>query len=114
MTKCDRTAVDVQPILVDPEFAITGQYLRGERLVDFDQVDLIDFELRAVEHLVRCRYRSPSHDLRPHAGDSGCANPRHRPESERTCTLTAHEQHGRRTVAYLRGVAGRHLAVRLE
>ena len=36
----DRAAVDVQPLLLDAELAGAGQDLRGESLVQLDQVDL--------------------------------------------------------------------------
>src|SRR5688572_21003152 len=38
----DRPAVHVQSLLLDPELADAGQYLGGERLVDLDQVDLVE------------------------------------------------------------------------
>src|SRR6476646_8447451 len=38
----DRAAVDVEPLLLDPELAGAGENLRGEGLVQLDQVDLVE------------------------------------------------------------------------
>ena len=38
----DRAAVDVEALLLDPQLAGAGEDLRGEGLVQLDQVDLVD------------------------------------------------------------------------
>ena len=40
----DRAAVDVEALLVDSELADAGEHLRGEGLVQLDQVDLVELE----------------------------------------------------------------------
>ena len=45
----DGAAVDVEAVLVDAELARAGEDLSGERLVDLDQVDLIEGEAGGVE-----------------------------------------------------------------
>ena len=45
----DRAAVDVEPLLVDPELAGAGEDLGGEGLVDLDQVDLVERQAGGVE-----------------------------------------------------------------
>src|SRR4051812_3718225 len=42
----DRAAVDVEALFVDPELAHAGDHLRGEGLVDLDQVDVAQLQLR--------------------------------------------------------------------
>ena len=45
----DRAAVDVDLVPVEAELATVGEGLRGERLVDLDQVERLDRHLDAVE-----------------------------------------------------------------
>ena len=42
MTERDRAAVDVDLLPVEPELVAIGEHLRGERLVDLDQVEIVD------------------------------------------------------------------------
>ena len=42
----DRAAVDVEPVEVDAEVLVGRHHLRGERLVDLDQVDVADASCR--------------------------------------------------------------------
>ena len=60
----DRAAVDVDLVPVEAELAAVGQHLRGERLVDLDQVEGLGRELVRVEQL-----RTPSTGARnSHSG----------------------------------------------
>src|SRR5690606_12193146 len=49
----DGTAVDVQLVEVDAQVAVGRDHLRGERLVDLDEVDVADGHARARECLLR-------------------------------------------------------------
>src|SRR5580700_2958828 len=42
MAECDCAAVDVELVLIDRELARRGDHLYGERLVDLDEVDIVD------------------------------------------------------------------------
>ena len=50
--------------LVDAQVTRGGQHLRGERLVDLDQVDVVDGHAGAGQRLLRRLDRAESHDLR--------------------------------------------------
>ena len=42
MAERDRAAVDVEPIRIDRQLAQAREHLRGERLVQLDEIDLIE------------------------------------------------------------------------
>src|SRR4051794_12500668 len=67
----DRTAVHVEAVDVDAELLVRRDHLRGERLVDLDEVDVVDRHLRASEGLLGGLDRTETHDLRRQAGDTG-------------------------------------------
>ena len=51
MAERDRAAVDVDLRPVEAELAAVGERLRGERLVDLDQVEVLDPQLELLEQL---------------------------------------------------------------
>jgi acetyl-CoA acetyltransferase len=59
----DRAAVDVQAVQVDAQVAVRRDGLRGERLVDLDQVDFADRQARAGQRLLGRLDRAAAHDL---------------------------------------------------
>ena len=68
VTDGDGPPIHVHALLVEPELAHARDGLRGERLVELDQVQLIDGESRALERLARGRNRSQAHRRGVHAG----------------------------------------------
>ena len=98
MAQRDPAAVDVQPVSVELQLALAGDHLRGERLVDLDQVDIGEREPGRLEHLLRGRDRPDAHDLGRHA------RPRHPDDAgQRLASLgagprLAHQHHCRRAV----------------
>src|SRR5580704_7213448 len=114
MPKCYCAAINVEPFFVDLEIGVAGEDLRGESLVDFEQVDVADFQPGARQCLVRRGDGTPSHDFRTDARDSGRANLRERFQAERLRPLRAHQQDGCGAVAQLGGVTSSHLAIGLE
>ena len=54
-----------------PEVAGRRDHLRGERLVDLDQVDVVDGHAGAGERLPGRLDRAEAHDLRGQPGDAG-------------------------------------------
>src|SRR5919205_677248 len=45
----DRAAIDVDLVPVEPQLAPIGERLRGKRLVDLDEVELVDRHADSVE-----------------------------------------------------------------
>ena len=68
MPEGNRTAVDVQPIGRDGRVAQHGQHLRGERLVQLDQIEVVDAEADPIAQLLNRRHRADAHDARIDAG----------------------------------------------
>src|SRR5262245_32802833 len=71
----DRAAVDVEPLLVDPELADAGEDLRGEGLVELDQVDLVELEAGGGEGTGDRLDRADPHVGGVDAGDAGGDDP---------------------------------------
>src|SRR6266545_398689 len=69
MAERDRAAVHVHLLLVDPELADDGEALRRKRLVQLDEVDLVDADTCALEQLPDCGNRPDAHDTRVDPGD---------------------------------------------
>src|SRR3954451_1539887 len=67
----DRAAVDVQLVVVQAELAHRGEHLRGECLVQLDEVEDVHGDAGAVERLARRRHRSDAHVGRVDAGGAG-------------------------------------------
>src|SRR5437016_6017146 len=51
MAQCDRTAADVDPGQVRPGLPLPGQHDRRERLVDLDEVDLVQAQAGPVQRV---------------------------------------------------------------
>ena len=60
----DRAAVHVELVDVDAQVAVAGDDLRGERLVDLDQVDVVDGHPGPGQRLLGGLDRAVAHDLR--------------------------------------------------
>ena len=69
MADRDRAAVHVHLRLVDPELAHDRERLRGERLVQLDEVEVADREPGAVEQLAHRGHRPDPHHARVDTGD---------------------------------------------
>ena len=64
MAHRDRAAVHVDLAVVEVERLAEAQHDRGESLVDFEEVDVVDRHARAREHLPGHIDRSGQHDRR--------------------------------------------------
>ena len=69
MAERNRAAVHVHALRIETELADDLKALRGERLVQFDQVEIADLEARARENLPHGRDRADAHDPRIDARD---------------------------------------------
>src|SRR5579862_7521932 len=74
MADGDGAAVQVHLRRIDLEVAQAGDRLRGEGLVDLDEVDLVDRYAGALQRLAAGRHRTDPHDLRRAAGDGDRAD----------------------------------------
>src|SRR5581483_5601591 len=107
MAERDRTAVDVHLFLVEPELADDGEGLRGEGLVELDQVDLLERHTRPREQLLDRRDRPDAHDAWIDAGRGRADERAERLDAELVRPLLARDHEGGGAVVEARGVAGR-------
>src|SRR6266705_289768 len=75
-------AVDVELVDVDAEVAVGRDHLCGERLVDLDQVDVVDRHPGQGERPPGGLHRAVPHDLRRERRDAGRDDPGERCEAE--------------------------------
>ena len=83
VTKRDRAAVDVQPAGIDRQRPQTGEHLRRERLVELDEVDLIERQAGELQDFLHRRHRADAEPLRFDA----CCRKRHEPGQRRQSPL---------------------------
>ena len=107
----DRAAVDVEPLVVDAERPRRREHLRGERLVELDQVDVVDGQARAGQGHARRVDRSEAHDLRRQAADPGGDDAGERGQAELVDDPVADHDDRRGAVVERAAVAGRDRAV---
>ena len=94
----DCAAVDVHPLLVEPELPHDGEALRRERFVQLDQIELIDGHPGAVEELAHRRDRSDPHHRRVDSGGRRAGEHARAARSPGTGTLLAGDHERRGTV----------------
>ena len=114
VTEGDRAAVHVDLLHVGVVLLRPREHHRSERLVDLDQIDLIERHLRPLEHLRRRRDRTGEHRDRVDAGERERVEAGARLEPELRRLLLAHDEHRGRTVGDLRRVGGGDDTVFLE
>ncbi len=69
MSQRDRSAIDIDPVEVDPDVIDAGKHLGRERLIDLHEIDVTDRELRELERVSHGIDGSEAHDLGAHRGD---------------------------------------------
>ena len=107
----DGAAVDVELVPRDAEVLGRRDDLGGERLVDLDEVDVVDGHAGAGEGLAAGLDRAEAHDLGVQAGDARGDDPGERREAELGGLGVAHDHHRGGAVVQRAGVAGGDLAV---
>jgi hypothetical protein len=70
MTQSNRTAIDVRSFTIETQFLFNCEVLRGERFIDFNQVNVRKFQACFLKRLASSRDRSDPHDLRLDSGVS--------------------------------------------
>ena len=116
MTERDRAAVRVQLLAerIDPELPRHRQHLGRERLVQLDDVHVLDRHPRPSQHSPDGLDRPDAHDLRLDAGHGRGDDSRPRTDPELARPLLAHHDDRGRSVVQRARVARRHPAVGLE
>ena len=87
MAEGDRAAVDVEAFRIDRQLAQARQHLRRERLVQLDEVDLIERQSGACQRLAHRGHRANPEPLRLDAGGCKRDEPGERLESSLLCSL---------------------------
>src|SRR5215472_11781235 len=70
MAEGDSAAVNVGLVANEAEFFFNREILRGEGLVDFDAIHLIEVQTDGLQRFPRRRYRADAHDAGIYAGDT--------------------------------------------
>ena len=110
MTKRDGATIHVQPVGIDRQLAQAGEHLRGKRLVQFDEIDLIQGQPGHLECLADRGYRPDAEPLGLDARRGVGDEPRERLQSACLGERGRRQQQRRGAVARLRRVAGGHAA----
>ena len=104
----DRATVGVHPGAVGPQLPLPGQHHRGERLVDLEDVDVVDRELVVVEQLLGGGDRARQHQHRIGADEADVDDAWPGASSPSASAFSAgHQQQGAGAVGDLRRRAGR-------
>ena len=69
VAESNRTPVGIDDLGVEGQLGEAGQDLAGERLVELDQIDVVEAQTASLEQLTGRRHRSDSHDSRLDADD---------------------------------------------
>jgi hypothetical protein len=101
----DRPADRVQLVVVDAELALAVEQLRRERLVQLDDVDVVELEAVALQELRHGEDRPDPHLLGAAARHRGAPVDSERLDAELLRARPAHQERRGRAVGELRGVA---------
>src|SRR5262249_22998266 len=100
------TTVHVDPVLGQLQLALDTERLRGERLVQLPEVDLLLAQTGPLERLLRRRPGAHAHDRRVDAGRGVAADRRQRRQAELLRLAVGHDHDRGAAVVDARGVAG--------
>src|SRR5438876_5812981 len=103
----DRAAVRVEPLGVDAEAVAAVDDLRGEGLVQLDDVDVLELHARVLEQLRHREDRPDAHLVGLAGREHAAAEEAEGPHAERLRALGRHDERRRGAVGELGGVAGR-------
>src|SRR2546425_1936302 len=110
----DRAAVRVEPLGIDAEPVAAVDDLRGEGLVQLDDVDVLELHARVLEQLRHREDRPDAHLVGLAGREHAAAEEAEGPHAERLRALGRHDERRRGAVGELGGVAGGDRAARLE
>ena len=106
MAERDGAAVDVQPFRIDRQLLQAREHLRRERLVELDEVHLLDRQSGQLQHLLNRRDRSDAESFRLDAGRRKCRRSAPAARGRVVCARRGRDDDGGRAVARLRRIAG--------
>ena len=106
MTKGDRATVRVHLGRIGADLLLPGQHDRRKSLVDLEGVDVVDRQAGAGEEVLGRVDGSGQHQHGIDADEAGVDDAGAGLQTEGSSLLLGHQQHGRRPVADLAGIAG--------
>src|SRR5829696_7371313 len=106
MAERDAAAANVHAVAIELQLTLARDDLRGERLVDLDQIDVGEGQPRLVEHLLRRRHGADPHDLGRHPAPRPRDDLGERLPAFGLGASFAHEHHRGGAVGDAAGVAG--------
>src|ERR1051326_495206 len=95
----DRAAVRVELLGVDAEPIAAVDHLRGERLVQLDDVDLVEAHAVDLQELRHREHRADAHLVRLARREDAAPEDAERPDAERLGALGGHDERRRRAEA---------------
>ena len=107
-------AVRVRALGRELEIACDGDRLRGEGLVQLDEIDVGELDARALEQAAHGGHRADAHVTRLDARVGVTGEAGHRLQSECLRAFRRHQHHRCRGVVDARGVAGGDATLRIE
>eukprot|EP00754_Rhynchopus_humris_P019513 Rhum_TRINITY_DN14643_c25_g1::Rhum_TRINITY_DN14643_c25_g1_i1::g.107503::m.107503 len=110
----NRTSVNVELLERNTQLPLHSNGLRGKRLVDLHEPDLVQRHVRGLQRLLRRRHGADAHDLRVAPGHAVRHQARQRRPALLCGVLLRRQDEGRRAVADAGRGAGVHDAVLLE
>jgi hypothetical protein len=108
MADRDRAAVDVHPVGIKLQLVDDRDGLRGERLVQLGQLDLVQLPASPAKRLAHCWHRADAHVVRVHARRRRADIPGNRHRARCLRGSLGHQQQSGRAVVQRRGVAAGH------
>ena len=93
MPQGNRAAIDVELRRIDRKLGEAREDLRCKRLVDLDEVDLIERQSGEPQRLVNGRHGTAAEELGLNPGCRVCDQAAERRGADRLRTLAAHDDH---------------------
>jgi hypothetical protein len=87
MSDCDRAAVHIDFIAIEPQLFFDRQILRGERFVDLDQIDIIEGQPGFLQRDLRRWDWAAPHQLRLDSRNTPAHDAPQRLDSPLSCFL---------------------------
>src|SRR5713226_2529570 len=114
MSKSNGAAIDVDLFSIQAQFFFDGKILRGESLVDFDQVNIVERESGPLQCNLGCRNGTAPHQFRLNSGRSPPDDPANRLEITLLCNLNRHYDYCRVPIHNATRVARGYAAILAE